>query len=118
MSAKAATAALAERWGLHDVAPADLRELAALGLIRVVLPGSDPLYDVEGFTAVEELRRVGNERRAWWAASVNRWDAAELLGLSLVEFDVLAAGRGLQPGRSDRYRRAEVDALRHERSRS
>jgi hypothetical protein len=112
MSGKDAAAALAQRWGLHDVAPADLRELAARGLIRVVLPGEWPLYDPDDFTAVEELRRLGDERRAWWAASINRWDAAELLGLSLEAFDALAARNGLQAGRADRYLRTDVLALR------
>jgi hypothetical protein len=40
MSGKAAAAALAERLGLHDVAPADLRELAERGLIRAILPAT------------------------------------------------------------------------------
>jgi hypothetical protein len=118
MSGKAAAAALAQRWGLHDVAPADLRELAERGLIRVVLPGEWPLYDPDDFTAVEELRRLGDDRRAWWKASINRWDAAELLGLSFEAFDAAAARNGLRPGRADRYRRTDVLALRHERSRS
>jgi hypothetical protein len=117
MSGKAAAVALAQRWGLHDVAPADLRELAERGLIRAILPGDWPLYDVENFTAVEELRRIGDERRAWWAASINRWDAAVLMGVNVDEFDALAARHGLLPGRSDRYRRSEVLALRHERAR-
>jgi predicted ATPase len=63
MSGKEAAAALAQRWGLRDVAPADLRELAERGLIRATCPGRWPLYDVEGFTAVDELRRVGDARR-------------------------------------------------------
>lgn len=116
MSPKAAAAALAQRWRLPDVAPADLRGLAERGLIRVVLPGVWPLYDVEDFTAVEELRQVGDERRAWWAVSLNRWDAADLLGVGIDELEVAAARRGLRPGHSDRYRRADVLALRHELS--
>ncbi len=116
LSSKEAAAFLARKWGLSDVAPADLRELAGRGLIRVVVPGDWPLYDLDGFTAVEELRLAGDARRAWWRASVNRWDATEILGLSLDEFDALAASRGLQPGRFYRYRRADVLALRREAS--
>lgn len=116
MSPKAAAAALAERWALPEVAPADLRRMAKHGLIRVVLPGVWPLYDVEDFTAAEELRQVGEERRAWWAVSVNRWDAADLLGVGIDAFEVVAALRGLRAGRSDRYRRTDVLALRHELS--
>jgi hypothetical protein len=117
MSGKEAAAVLARKWGLCDVAPADLRELAKGGLVRVTLPGHWPLYDLEGFTAIEELRQVGEARRAWWAVSINRWDAAEMLGLSTAEFDALAAGRRLQSGRFDRYRRAEVMALRQQERR-
>jgi hypothetical protein len=69
---------------------------------------------VENFTAVEELRRIGDERRAWWAASINRWDAAELFGVTVDEFDALAARHGLRPGHSGRYRRSEVLTLPHE----
>jgi len=116
LSSKEAAAFLARRWGLSDVAPVDLRELAERGLIRVVIPGDWPLYDLDGFTAIEELRQVGDARRAWWRASVNRWDAAEILGLSLDEFDALAARDGLWPGRFDRYRRADVLAVRDEAS--
>ena len=112
MSPRAAAAALAQRWGLQDVAPADLRSLAERGLIRIVLPGVWPLYEVEGFTAVEELRRMGEERRAWWAVSVNRWDAAYLLGLSVDEFEAVVARHGLRAGRFDRYRRTDVLGLR------
>jgi hypothetical protein len=114
LSSKEAAALLAQKWGLRDVAPVDLRDLAGRGLIRVAVPGGWPLYDLDGFTAVDELRRVGDARRAWWTASVNRWDAAEILGLSLDEFDTLAACRGLRPGRFDRYCRADVLTLRRE----
>ncbi len=116
MPGKEAAAALAQRWGLRDVAPADLREMAERGLIRVTCPGHCPLYDVEGFTAVDELRRVGDARREWWAASIDRWDAAAILGLSVEEFGALAARCGLQPGRFGRYHRAEVVALPREPS--
>ena len=114
MPGKAAAAALAQQWGLREVAPADLRELAERGLIRVTCPGQCPLYDVDGFTAVDELRRVADARREWLAASIDRWDAAGMLGLGVEEFDGLAAGCGLQPGRFGRYRRSEVEALRQD----
>jgi hypothetical protein len=116
LSSKEAAAFLARRCGLCDVAPVDLRDLAGRGLLRVAVPGDWPLYDLDGFTAVDELRRVGDARRAWWKASVNRWDAASILGLSLDEFDALVARRGLRPGRFDRYRRTDVLALRGEAS--
>jgi hypothetical protein len=112
MSGKEAAAALAQRWALRDVAPADLREMAERGLIRITCPGHCPLYDVEGFTAVDELRRAGDARRRWWAVSIDRWDAAEMLALSVEDFDALAAARDLQPGRFGRYGRSEVEAQR------
>lgn len=114
---KEAAAALAQRWGLRDVAPVDLRELADRGLIRVTCPGQCPLFDVDGFTAVDELRRAVDTRREWLAGSIDRWDAAWMLGLGVEEFGGLAAGCGLQPGRFGRYRRSEVEALRQDLSR-
>ncbi len=114
MSAKHAAVDLARRTGLRDVAPVDVRELAKKGYLRRVAGGSSPLYDggdVERFTAVEELRRVGDARRAWWAASMDRWDAAEALGMSLDEFDAFAARRGLRPGHLGRYCRSEIATL-------
>jgi hypothetical protein len=114
MGGKEAAAVLARQTRLNDVAPADLRELAECGLIRVVVPGQWPIYDLEGFTAVEELHRVGDKRRAWWATSMNRWEAAEALGLSLEEFDDLAACRKLQLGRFGRYRRSAIIRLRRD----
>jgi hypothetical protein len=116
LSSKEAAAFLARKWALCDVAPVDLRDLAGRGLIRVAVPGDWPLYDLDGFTAVEELRRVGDARRAWWKASVNRWDAAAILGMSADEFEAMAAPHGLRPGRFDRYRRSSVLALRGEAS--
>ncbi len=112
MSGHVAAAVLARRWGLRDVAPADLRELAQEGFLRVTSPGRWPLYDLDGFTAVDELRRVGDARREWWAASIDRWDAAAMIGIGVEEFDFLAARCSLQPGRFGRYRRTEVVALR------
>src|SRR5258708_25242514 len=114
MSAKHAAAELARRTGLRDVAPVDVRELAKKGYLRSVSGVSSPLYDgadVERFTAVEELRRVGDARRAWRAASMDRWDAAAALGMSLDEFDAFAARRGLRPGSLGRYRRSEISEL-------
>ena len=116
LSSKEAAAFLARKWGLCDVAPVDLRDLAGRRLIRVAVPGDWPLYDLDGFTAVEELRRVGDARRAWWKASVNRWDAAAILGLGMEEFDALAGRHELRPGRFDRYRRSDVLALPDEAS--
>ncbi len=117
MPGEAAVAVLARQWGLRDVVPADLRELAQRGLIRVTCPGRWPLYDLDGFTAVDELRRVGDARREWWAASLDRWDAAAMLGMSVDELDALAARCGLQPGRFGRYRRTDVFELRPSRLR-
>jgi hypothetical protein len=108
MSGKEAATVLAGLTGLWDVAPVDVRELAERGLVRVVSAGDYPLYDLKGFRAVEELREAGERRRAWWAGSLNRWDAAAALRLSVEEFEALAARGGLQPGRFGRYCRAEV----------
>ena len=103
-------AELLARWTrLRDVAPADVRILAERGLLRVVDGGEWPLVELdEKFGAVEELRRIGEERRTWWAASMSRWDAAEALGVSLEEFEALAASAGLRPGRCRRYLRTAV----------
>lgn len=109
---KEAAALLARQTGLLDVAPADVRELAEGGLVHVVVPGKWPLYDLDGFWAVDELRRLGEARRAWWASSMGRWETANALGLSAEEFDALAARHGLKPGRFGRYCRAEVMRLR------
>src|SRR6266487_5458087 len=102
VTAKVAAYTLATRTGMRGVAPSDVRELAEHGYLRPRVGGRHSLFDtaeLNRFTAVEELRRVGDARRAWLAASMDRWDAAEALGLCLDEFDVVAASRGLQPGR-------------------
>lgn len=115
MSGKEAATVLARETGIHDVAPADVRELAERGHIRVAVHGWPPtgdLYDLGDFTAVDELRRVGEVRRAWRASSLDRFDAATALGLNVVEFDVLVARHGLRHGRFRRYRRTEVMRLR------
>jgi hypothetical protein len=104
-------------------------------MLRVVVPGDWPLVelDVPGMVVrlpgnggwpilgpdqqdagrlrlelVEELRRVGVERRAWLAASCGRWDAADALGVSGEEFDALAARHGVQRGRVGRYARSDI----------
>jgi len=107
-------AELLARWThLRDVAPADVRMLAERGWLRVVNGGEWPLIELdEEFGAAEELRRIGEERRTWWAASMSRWDAAEALGVSPEEFDALAASAGLRPGRFGRYLRTPVISLR------
>src|SRR5262249_50904473 len=92
-----AAAVLARLAGITDVAPAALRELAERGHLRRLPGGSYPLYDradLESFSAFEELRRVGDERRAWQAQSMDRWDAIEALGISEEEFDNLHLQRG------------------------
>lgn len=122
VSVKEAAAALSRLTGIVDVAPVDLRELAARGLIRVAVPGWPPtgnLYDLADLTeaarqtsVVVELRRVGTARRAWRAASVDRVDAAALLHMRLDMFDALAARAGIQPGRFGRYDRTAVLRLK------
>lgn len=118
LSGHEAAAMLARRWGLRDVAPADLRELAKAGLIRVACPGRWPLYDLTGFTAVDELRRIGDARRQWLAASVDRWGAAAILGMCVHEFDALVARCGLPAGPFGRYRRSDVERMRRAQCRS
>jgi hypothetical protein len=133
-------ATLLGQWArLPGVAPADVRELAERGILRVVVPGDWPLVelDVPGMVVclpghggwaslgpgqwaaehlpialVAELRHVGVERRAWLDASCGRWDAAETLSVSREEFDALAARHGVQGGRFGRYSRSDIMRLR------
>jgi hypothetical protein len=136
---KTAATLLGEWTRLPSVAPADVRELAERGMLRVVVPGDWPLVelDVPGMVVclpshggwpslgsgqrdvvrlplelVEELRRVGEARRAWLTASCAPWDAAEALGMSREEFDALAAGYDVQRGRFGRYSRSDITRLR------
>jgi choline dehydrogenase-like flavoprotein len=112
---KRAAVLLAKRSGLPDVAPVDVREMAERGVLRVVVPGDWLLVGLDDLRAgwIDELRRIGEERRAWRAASLDRFDAAEVLGRSWKEFPELAAQRGVQPGRFGRYARSDIDWLRH-----
>jgi hypothetical protein len=137
---KAAAVLLAQLTGLRDVAPADVREVAERGLVRVVTPGEWPMVevDVPAGTGVRlsldwpmpyligapnelaspncplavELRRIGEERRAWRAASMLGFDAAEELGVRMEDFTELAARHGVQPGRWSRYARTDIERLR------
>lgn len=109
MTGREAAARLARRTGL-PVAPADVRELAARGFVRVVVPGDWPLYEIVRVTR-RRLRHVVAERIAWIADSIDRWDAADALGLSQDEFREAVARHGLRPGRFNRYRRADVARL-------
>jgi hypothetical protein len=114
MSCREATALLAQRTRLRDVAPADLRVIAERGFLRAKGDPRHPRFEVaelDGFTAVEELRQVGEERRAWRAASLDRSDAADALGLTLMEFDGFATRHGLQAGAFGRFERCRVSQL-------
>jgi hypothetical protein len=135
---KTAATLLGEWAPLPDVAPADVRELAQRGMLRVVVPGDWPLVELDApsmvvclpghggwpslgsdqqdagrlpLELVEELRRVGEARRAWLTASCGPWDAAEALGVSREEFELLAVRHGVRPGRFGRYRRPDVARL-------
>jgi hypothetical protein len=126
-----AAATLLSGWArLPDVAPADVRELVERGMLPAFGFRGCPTVELEvparwvrhgvsrwdvpppPAAVVEELRRLGEERRAWRVASMDRYDAAEELGLSLRDFDLLAAGHGVQPGRFGRYARSDVARLR------
>ena len=108
------------------MAPADVRELVGRGLLhacggdprwpQVELASPETRWDTPPPAAVvEELRRVGDERRAWRAASCGRCEAAEELGLSVQDFEVVAARAGVEPGRFERYARSDVERLRRAR---
>jgi len=122
---KVAAIVLGQWAGLADVAPADVRELVRRGLLAGFADPRWPLVEVAApetrwkilpaAALVEELRRVGDQRRAWRAASCDRWEAAEELGLSLQDFDRLAARAGVEPGRFGRYARSDVERLRRAR---
>jgi hypothetical protein len=58
---------------------------------------------------------VGDARRHWLAASVDRWDAATILGIEVHEFENLAACCGVRPGRFGRYRRSDLVEIARER---
>ena len=111
MTGRAAAAALARLTGL-PVAPADVRELAERGLVRVVAAGDWAFYELTGAAGMDEVSQVVAERLAWLAASVDRWDAAEALGLSQAAFQEAATRHGIRPGRFGRYCRADVAGLR------
>ncbi len=51
------------------------------------------------------------ERQAWIAASISKWDTPACLGWHRKELARVATERGLQPGRLDRYAKADLDAL-------
>jgi hypothetical protein len=115
-------AVLLSQWTcLPDVAPADVRKLIARGMLRAVAPSDWPMVEVDAVWTVDEppawlvreLREIGDERRAWWAASMHGWDAATALGLSRTDFDLLAAEAEIEAGDLGRYARRDVDRLRH-----
>jgi hypothetical protein len=116
---KEAAVLIAQQTGLRDVAPADVRELARRGLVRVVVPGDWPLVSLDiaarlGLTAgmADELRLIVEGRQQWWAASLNRCDAAEALELTPAAFDALASHHGVEAGRFRRYARSDIERLR------
>src|ERR1041385_4654834 len=111
VSVRVAASVLAERTGL-PVAPVDVRDLAELGLFTVVMPDTVMLVELDGFSAVRDLRQIVDARRSWWVSSIDRWDAAAALGMPVPEFEELAARHRLRPGRFGRYRLSDVDRLR------
>jgi len=114
LSGKPAADLLAQRTGLPGVAVADLKVLVERGHVRVLSPGSSPMYclaDLERFAATDELAEVMAERRTWWEASLGNWDAARAAGLSEGEFDAAVARGTIAPGRFGRFCRKEVEAL-------
>jgi len=111
---KEAALRLGQRFRLHDVAPADVRELAERGLLPIAVRwGVDLVPDLPP-DIIDELRRVGDERRAWRTASLDRWAAAEQLGVTWEEVPDLAAEHDVQPGRFGRYARSDIDRLQLE----
>jgi hypothetical protein len=122
---KEAAVRLGEWTRLSDVAPADVRELVELGLLVSFGDGTWPLVELDVPVVwwerpappalVDELRRLGDERRVWRAASCGRWEAAGGLGLSVQDFDLLAATAEVQPGRFGRYARSDIARLRRAR---
>jgi len=109
---KDAALRLGQWFRLHDVASADVRELAERGLLPIAEHwGVELVLDIPP-DVIEELRRVGDERRAWRTASLDRWAAAQQLGVSWGEVPDLATEHGVQPGRFGRYARSDIDQLR------
>jgi predicted RNase H-like HicB family nuclease len=115
LGANRAAARLAERTGIADVHRLDILALAARGHLRVVGEYREwPLYsvaDLDRFQALDELRQLIAERQAWMVASITRREAANLLAVTQVAFDLIAAEHGLTPGRLGRFSRAKVEAI-------
>jgi len=109
---KEAALRLGQWFRLHDVAPADVRDLAERGLLPIAVRWGVELVPDLPPDVIDELRRVGDERRAWRTASLDCWAAADRLGVSWDEVPDLAAEHGLQPGRFGRYARSDVERLR------
>jgi hypothetical protein len=108
-----AAARLAGRVGLEVEKP-DVEALADAGLLVAAGWYKEwPLWDCRALDAVDvdALGGIVAERQAWVACSVSKWDAASYLGWRRGEFDRVATQRGLQPGRLDRYAKADLDAL-------
>jgi hypothetical protein len=110
MTGRDVAAMLARRIGL-PVAPADVHELAERGLVKLLVPGDWPFYEVNGVTC-EQVLRVVEERIAWLTDSLDCWDAAATLDMSREAFREAAGRHGIRPGRFGRYRRADVARLR------
>ncbi|MGR7000793.1 exonuclease domain-containing protein [Yinghuangia aomiensis] len=107
---------LAAATGL-PVAPDDVRELVAAGLLVSVGEYEDAaLYDTRvlrspGEDVVDALRVVVAERLAWEAVSLTREQAVERLGWRWSEWDRVRAQWGLEPGRGGRFRVEDITAL-------
>jgi hypothetical protein len=109
---------LAELTGL-DVTSDDIVTLADQGHVGVVDYYKDwPLYDVavlRRLGAAEDGRAVVaaavGERQAWLADSVTTKDAARWLEWDRRDFERVAAGQGIRPGRFGRWARTDIARL-------
>ena len=104
---------LATRTGL-DVVRDDIEALAGQGLLTPVGEYKGwPLYDVRDVDAVagDVLEQVVAERQVWLAASVDTWEAADLLGWRRRELERVIGQRGLVAGRYGRWARSDIHAL-------
>ena len=87
-------------------------------MVRIRVPGDYPLVELDlpagelAADVVDALREIGDQRRAWRATSIARWDAAAELGVGRKAFDALAAKHGVHPGRFGRFARSDVTKLR------
>jgi len=110
----------AERLGQRldlDIDRADVEVLVERDLLAIADHYKDwPLYDVRDLDRIvderaEALVGIVAERQAWQDASLHPRDARAQLGWWRDEFERVVAERSIQPGRSGRFARTNIENL-------